>query len=113
MRDNLGFKSMSLREPLITKNTQIAAAESSEAEERKEKKGHVSRKSWTFGLPSPLKTRTNHSAHSMNETEIVSSMIHSRNKPNENDTPILANKNSYNNDDSSPYTVSSLSLIHI
>ncbi|CAI4603986.1 BBF_collapsed_G0033200.mRNA.1.CDS.1 [Saccharomyces cerevisiae] len=107
-KDNLGFRSMSLREPLITKNATATAAENLDVEEKKEKGGHVSRKSWTFGLPSPLKRRTSHSTHTTNETEIVNPMTNFKNKTNENDMPILANKKSCNNDDSSPYTASSM-----
>ncbi|CAI4571005.1 BPG_G0032950.mRNA.1.CDS.1 [Saccharomyces cerevisiae] len=107
-KDNLGFRSMSLREPLITKNATATAAENLDVEEKKEKGGHVSRKSWTFGLPSPLKRRTSHSTHTTNDTEIVNPMTSFKNKTNENDMPILANKKSCNNDDSSPYTASSM-----
>ncbi|ONH80759.1 Eisosome protein SEG2 [Saccharomyces cerevisiae] len=107
-KDNLGFRSMSLREPLITKNATATAAENLDVEEKKEKGGHVSRKSWTFGLPSPLKRKTSHSTHTTNDTEIVNPMTSFKNKTNENDMPILANKKSCNNDDPSPYTASSM-----
>ncbi|CAI4044654.1 hypothetical protein SKDZ_11G1060 [Saccharomyces kudriavzevii ZP591] len=92
MNDNLGFRSMSLREPLVTKSTPAMRAGSLEEEERREQKGHFSRKSWNFGLSSPLKAK-NHSSHPSNETEEITGSM----KDCGNQNPSLYTAPSMNN----------------
>ena len=107
VRDNLGFRTMSLREPLATKNTQITGVASLKAEEKMNKRGHVSRKSWTFGLTSPLKAKTNHSVHLSNETEkIIGSISGSKHEPKDNDAQRLAHIEDCKNQDLPLYTAS-------
>mgnify|MGYP003365165400 CR=1 FL=1 len=107
MKDNLGFKSMSLREPLVTKNSPTMRAGSFEREDRHERKNHGSRKSWNFSLSSPLKTKINHSAHPSNETDkIVHPMYDFKNKFNANREASLVDKRDDDHQNASLYVES-------
>ncbi|QID86349.1 hypothetical protein GRS66_008973 [Saccharomyces pastorianus] len=108
MKDNLGFKSMSLRGPLVTKNSPVMRAGSFEAEDRHEQRNHVSRKSWNFSLSSPLKTKMNHSAHPSNEIEKIDHpMSDFKNKFNVNGEKSSVNKRDSDRQNSSLYIGSS------